>query len=300
MQSTYYRDCHQVFWLMCMPLLQRRDREQTESAEATDVIYTLTLHIRTSISKRPCNNKKLYSYVLVTGTALMHLNAAGIAETVCETDQLPHVIGSLLQCLLIELIVRPIVKRNTPVLILALIHTTVMRRSVSGILLPFPRLLIVFIVLSIILVTNTTDATGDATICAATKPYINETRNPTTKPTETDVLSAGFGYLFLPLRFLLTNRSIDSVILSFLEGTCRHLVQPQDGLVRVLDEHILAVVHLHAHVDDRPDDAPAVIQVQTHLVCELLGIEACHAQDHVTVAGFRICSGDEAIHKGSK
>ena len=79
----------------------------------------------------------------------------------------------------------------------------------------------------------------------------------------------------------------------FLEGVVWDRVQAQDRLVRILDEHVLALVHLEAHVDDGADDAPAIVEVECHLVGEVARLVGEHAEDDVVVVGCGVGAGDE-------
>ena len=50
-----------------------------------------------------------------------------------------------------------------------------------------------------------------------------------------------------------------------LKSIVWHRVQPHDWLVGLLDNDELAFVKLEAHVNDGPDNAPAVLHVQVDL-----------------------------------
>lgn len=74
----------------------------------------------------------------------------------------------------------------------------------------------------------------------------------------------------------------------------RDLVQPENRLIRVLDEHILALGHMQTHVDDRADDTPAVGEVEIHLVGKLAGLVSDDAEDNVAICVFGVGPGDKA------
>jgi hypothetical protein len=97
--------------------------------------------------------------------------------------------------------------------------------------------------------------------------------------------------LRLVLLFLL-NRSLLDLL---LESVLRNRVQSQHGLVRVLDEDILAIVHLEAHVSDGSDDTPAIVEVEGHLVSEVAGLVGEHAEDDVVVVVLGVGAGNETV-----
>lgn len=74
----------------------------------------------------------------------------------------------------------------------------------------------------------------------------------------------------------------------------RDLVQPEHRLVRVLDEHVFALGHVQTHVDDGAHNAPAVGEIEVHLVGKLAGLVADDAEDDMTVCVFGVGAGDEA------
>lgn len=68
---------------------------------------------------------------------------------------------------------------------------------------------------------------------------------------------------------------------------------PDERLVGVLDEEVLALVKLHADLDEALEDAPHVVHVQVDLRGELLGLVPLDAQDHVVVVVARGHARDE-------
>lgn len=98
--------------------------------------------------------------------------------------------------------------------------------------------------------------------------------------------------LLLCLNLLL---STSDLLVVLVEAAGGHLVQAEDGLVGVLDQHVPAVVALQAHVGDGAHDAPAVGQRQVHLVGEVARLPAHDAQDDVLVVLLGVGAGDEAV-----
>ena len=66
-----------------------------------------------------------------------------------------------------------------------------------------------------------------------------------------------------------------------LKGGVGDVVEPEDWLVGVLDNEVLAILLHHDQVDDTPNDAPAVVQVNVDLVGKVLRLELLRAQDDV-------------------
>ena len=56
---------------------------------------------------------------------------------------------------------------------------------------------------------------------------------------------------------------------------------PCAHLVRVLHDEVLALLQLHACVNDAAQDAPGVVHVQVDLVGKLNWLELLGAQDHM-------------------
>ena len=71
------------------------------------------------------------------------------------------------------------------------------------------------------------------------------------------------------------------IIVVTLERVVRHLVEADNGLVGILDQEILAVLLLHAQVDDAAEDAPCIVHVQVDLRGKVRRPELLSAQDDV-------------------
>lgn len=84
-------------------------------------------------------------------------------------------------------------------------------------------------------------------------------------------------------------------VLVLLEGVRRDLVQADGGLVWVLDEHVLAVLLAHDHVDEGADDGPTVVEVEVHLGSELAGLVAEHAENDVVGVALGVDTGNETV-----
>lgn len=80
----------------------------------------------------------------------------------------------------------------------------------------------------------------------------------------------------------------------FFERVFRHRVEAENGLVGVLDQNVLAFVHLHAHVDDGADDTPSVVEVERHLRGEVTRLVGEDAEDDVVVVVLGVGAGDES------
>lgn len=83
------------------------------------------------------------------------------------------------------------------------------------------------------------------------------------------------------------------LLLLLIKGVERNLVQTKNLLVGVLDEHVLAVGHLHAHVDDGSHNTPSVVQVEVHLGGEIAGLEGNDAEDDVAVVVLGVGARNE-------
>ena len=95
------------------------------------------------------------------------------------------------------------------------------------------------------------------------------------------------GFYGIALTFLLGVR-----VLLALEGVVWDVVQPNDGLVGILDDQILPVL-LGAHeVDDAADDPPGVVHGQVDLRGELARLELLGAQDDVAGGVLHVEAGD--------
>ena len=82
-----------------------------------------------------------------------------------------------------------------------------------------------------------------------------------------------FFFLFLFLLLL--------VILIRAEGAVGQAIYADDLLVGVLEDEVLALLQLHADVDDAAQDAPGVLHAQVDLAGKLIGLELLGAQDDV-------------------
>ena len=80
-----------------------------------------------------------------------------------------------------------------------------------------------------------------------------------------------------------------------LEGVVGDVVEPDDGLVGVLDDEVLAVLLLHDEVDDAADDAPRVVHVQVDLGRELARLELLRAQNDVAGGVLHVEPGDVSV-----
>lgn len=89
------------------------------------------------------------------------------------------------------------------------------------------------------------------------------------------------------------NWHLDFLIV-LIQATDRHVVQAKDVLVGILDEDVLALILLQAHVGDCPHDTPAVGQLQVHLVGEVLGLPANNTKDDVSVVALGVDTGNKA------
>jgi hypothetical protein len=74
----------------------------------------------------------------------------------------------------------------------------------------------------------------------------------------------------------------------------RHRVESKDGLVRIFNQHVLALLHLEAHVDNSADDSPSVVEVECHLVGKVAGLVREDAENDVVVVVLGVCSGNES------
>lgn len=88
--------------------------------------------------------------------------------------------------------------------------------------------------------------------------------------------------------------------LFLLESADGHLVKSQQGLVRVLDEDILAIFHVPAHVNDRANNTPSVGKIEVHLLSEFTWIIAHDAENDVPVGSLGGRAGDETGYKVRK
>ena len=76
-----------------------------------------------------------------------------------------------------------------------------------------------------------------------------------------------------------------------------HFIQSQQSLVWIFDQNVLAVFHVPTHIDNGPDDAPAVSEVEIHLLGELARIVADNAENDMSIGDFGGSSGHESVIK---
>jgi hypothetical protein len=74
----------------------------------------------------------------------------------------------------------------------------------------------------------------------------------------------------------------------------RHSVKSKDGLVGVLNQDVLALIHLETHVDDSTNNGPSVVEIECHLVGEVTGLVSEDTEDDVIIVVLRVCSGNES------
>ena len=79
-----------------------------------------------------------------------------------------------------------------------------------------------------------------------------------------------------------------------LKAASRNLVESQYLLVRVLDQNILSLWALEAHVSDCADDTPAVGEREVHLGGKVAGLPPDDAEDNVAVVGLGVRTRDES------
>ena len=92
-----------------------------------------------------------------------------------------------------------------------------------------------------------------------------------------------FFFLFLLLLLL--------VVLIGAEGAVGQAVDTDDLLVGVLEDEVLALLQLHADVDDAAQDAPGILHAQVDLTGELVGFELLGTQDDVARGVFHVVPG---------
>lgn len=128
-----------------------------------------------------------------------------------------------------------------------------------------------------------------------TKPTDPATQAPTQRPADSLLVVTAVGTL--------GGHGTGHDVVIFVESVEGDLVQPDDGLVGVLDEHVLLVSrtlltavggHAPDEVDDGADDAPSVAQTQVHLARELPGFVAHDAQDDVVRGRLGVDARHEA------
>lgn len=91
---------------------------------------------------------------------------------------------------------------------------------------------------------------------------------------------------FLLLFFLLI-----LLILIRAEGAIRQAVDADHLLVGVLEDEVLALIQLHADVDDTAQDAPGVLYAQINLAGKFIGLELLRAQDHMAGRVLHVVTG---------
>ena len=92
-----------------------------------------------------------------------------------------------------------------------------------------------------------------------------------------------FFFLFLLLLLL--------IVLIGAEGAVGQAVDTDDLLVGVLEDEVLALLQLHADVDDAAQDAPGILHAQVDLTGELVGFELLGTQDDVARGVFHVVPG---------
>lgn len=100
--------------------------------------------------------------------------------------------------------------------------------------------------------------------------------------------------LFIPTRL----RSLYFFPVILLKRPHWHFIQSQQSLVGIFDQNVLAIFHIPTHIDNGPDDAPAVSEVEIHLLGELARIVADDAEDDMSIGDLGGSSGDETGVKG--
>lgn len=90
---------------------------------------------------------------------------------------------------------------------------------------------------------------------------------------------------------LLLDRSLLDIL---LECVIRYRVQTKDRLVGVLDQNILAVIHLQAHVDNGADNTPTVVEIEGHLSGEITRLVGEDAEDNVVVVVLGVRARDKS------
>ncbi len=99
--------------------------------------------------------------------------------------------------------------------------------------------------------------------------------------------------LFIPTRL----RSLYFFPILLLKRPHWHFIQSQQCLVGIFHQHVLAIFHIPTHIDNGPDDAPAVSEIEIHLLGELARIVADDAEDDMSVGDFGGSSGYETVIK---
>lgn len=99
-------------------------------------------------------------------------------------------------------------------------------------------------------------------------------------------------------RLLLLRLLYDGRLLVILvQAARRHLVQAQNALVGVLDQHVLGLGRavLDHHIRNGAHDAPSVGERKVHLVGEIARLPADHAQDDVLIVCLGVDTRDKAM-----
>lgn len=99
------------------------------------------------------------------------------------------------------------------------------------------------------------------------------------------------------LLFLLLGLLDDLALAIVLKGVHGNLVQAQHWLVGVLDEHVLALLTLQAHVGDRADNTPSVGERQVHLLCKVARLPAYDAENDVAIVRLGVGTRDESRYR---
>ncbi len=99
---------------------------------------------------------------------------------------------------------------------------------------------------------------------------------------------------FIPTRL----RPLNFLPVLLLKRPHRHLIQSQQSLVGILYQDVLAIFHIPAHIDDGPDDTPAISEVEVHLLGEFARIVTDDPEDDMSIGDFGGSSGYETVAKG--
>lgn len=111
--------------------------------------------------------------------------------------------------------------------------------------------------------------------------------------------------LLLTLKRVIDRLVVVLVLLALaLERIVGNIVQPDHRLVRILHYQVLAVLLLHANVDDTSEDTPSVVHVEIDLRRELIRLVLLRAEDHVLAGvayyGARHISEFQLIRAGQQ
>ena len=102
-------------------------------------------------------------------------------------------------------------------------------------------------------------------------------------------------HLYLKTFLLLRLNWRLNFLIVLVQATSWQVVQAKDVLVGILDEYVLALSLLQAHIGDCPHDTPAVGQLQVHLVGKVPWLPANNTKDDVSVVALGVHTGNEAV-----